>query len=140
MRGQRGVDRMRAYQIGLFLIIFNLGIPVFVSLDIFTVPIEQGAGMFSVSMGELTKGIFSSFLMSGVGILSVLTGVVLSIVGFRIPIGALVYGAVFTVSSFPLGNLLNQFVNAGYLMSSMATLISGVVAFIFIWGFIDVAS
>ena len=119
----------------MFLILFNLSLGVIGGLGVFNVqtgenPLEQTTDI----AGWLTNWDWKTLVMSGVGLLAIVASIM-----FRMPVGAAVFALVFTITVIPVSSTLVLMEEYG-LMSEITTLISASLAFVFLFGFIQLSS
>lgn len=127
---------MRAYHIAMFLIIFNLSLPLLNGLGIFRPIAPQDVPLQSSDPENIV-----TIILVGSGMLSAVAGVI-----FRVNIGAIVFSIVFALSALPLAGTINS-VAAPFMadasvaetVTAATTMLSGVLAFVFIYAFIQLA-
>jgi len=132
MRDERG---LMAFKIAMFLILFNLSLGVVGALDIFHVPegenpLEQTTDV----AGWLTNWDWKSLLGVGIGLMALVASVI-----FRMPVGAAIFALVFTITYIPVGSTLVILEEYG-LMAEITALITTGLAFVFLFGFIELSS
>lgn len=125
---------MRAYKIAMFLIIFNL-----------TIPIVNALGIFESSMaGETVAAAswdWSSYVGLGVGLMAVVATLI-----FKLPVGAAVFAVTFTFTTTlmtaSLSTMLNPFSVGGAvaIIDAVKLLVITSVSFVFLYGFIQLSS
>lgn len=119
----------------MFLILFNLSLGVVGALGVFNLqtgenPLEQTTDI----AGWLTNWDWKTLVMSGVGLLAIVASVM-----FRMPVGAAVFALVFTITVIPVSSTLVLMEEYG-LMPEITTMISAGLAFVFLFGFIQLSS
>lgn len=127
---------MRAYYIAMFLIVFNLSLPVLNAVGVFRPITPQTLPLESPTMGNI-----ATIILAGSGMLAAIAGVI-----FRVNVGAIIFAMVFSVSSLPLAGTINT-IAAPYMFNAevlsmieaVTTMLSGILAFVFIYAFIQLS-
>lgn len=125
---------MKAYQIAIGIIIFQLSIPVAAAIG-FPGPLSASeGGLLGVAMGDLSAWIES------IGI-SALAGLATSrVFDIQINAGALVFAGAFFVGNIPLVSLLSRLVELNLMLSSLSLVIRLATYVVFFFAFIQLAS
>ena len=121
---------MRAYYISIGLIIFNLSFAVVASLGL---PAPKGAEIPYI-FSNVAIWDWGGLLSKGLAMFAL--GAIATIVGFRINLGAVVFAVVFTVSTLPFDATLNWLHVTYGVASSVVTLITVSLWFVFLGAFI----
>lgn len=116
------------------LIIFNLALPVVASMGYSAPSGEEIPTHFS----DVAVWDWSGLLIKGMAMFAV--GAIATIVGFKLSVGAVIFAVVFTVSTLPFDATLNWLHVTYGLDSSVVTLITVGLWFVFLYGFIQLAS
>jgi len=122
------------FHVVILIICINFSFAIVRGLDIFhIVPTEETATYASYGVGTVA---YVSGIVFGGGIAAAIAG----LLGYRIPLGAIAYSVVFGISAIPLSGTLNDFAIIDGWPGGLNTAILGLVGFIYVWGFIQLAS
>jgi len=122
---------MKAYYLAMGLIIFNLSLPVVMSLGF---PAPTGAEIPTIFSGHAITD-WAGLLLRGLGMFAI-AGLA-TIIGFRMNVGAAIFAVIFTVSSLPFDATLNWLRVSYGLAPAVVTLITVSLWFVFVIAFIQ---
>ena len=119
---------MLAYKIAIFLILFNLMLPVVGALEVFP-QVPFGETIVPASWDWI------SLVGLGAGLFAITASLI-----FRMPIGATIFAVVFTITTLPMLAVMNLMVDSYGMMPEIRTLFITAFSFIFLFAFIQLAS
>ena len=126
---------MRAYVIAMFLITFNLSLPVLNGLGVFGQVSSNPIPETTTDPGSLISN-----ALGVVGGLAVVGGVIL-----RLNIGAIIFASVFAITALPLKSTVNAIAQpymvggAADTITAAVGLVTAVLAFVFVYAFIQLS-
>lgn len=123
---------MKAYKIAMFLILFNLALPVASQIPVVSSPISK-ITMDTVLLGGMSG--IGTLVSTAVGAIGLAGSLI-----FRLPVGAAVFAATFTASNIGANTILNRMVQLGYMNGEMKSMLSIGIAVVFLFAFIQLAS
>lgn len=123
---------MRAWQIAVGTVIFQLSIPVTTMLGVAGPVSFSAPDIISMGLSDWHTYIAWSAIAAG--------GLAAKALSLRVPIGALVFAGVFGVSNIGMQGILGQLVASGFLPTEIKTLLTGVITVVFLFAFIQLAS
>ena len=125
---------MRMWHIACFIICMNFSLGIVRGLGIFhVVPVEHTSSW--ASWTGTTQGVVVGLIMGAIAALGLA-----KIFGITVPVGAVVFATVFGVSSIPLAATLSEFATIDGWPAGLNVAILGLIGFVFIWSFIQLAS
>ncbi len=130
------IGKNRAYSLLAMLVLFNASIPVAVAWGFSGALAQSG----SVGILELyTEGLADAGFITTTGGIAGALIVLSKFGGIRIPFSTIVFASIFTLSSGPLHNILNNMINKGWISIFVFDLIVMVYAIAFIIGIVELS-
>lgn len=118
----------------MFIICINFSLAIVRGLGIFRV-VPVGESSTWASWGGATQAIVVGLIMGAIAAVGLSR-----IFGVYMPVGAVAFATVFGVSSIPLAGTLSEFSTIDGWPTGLNVAILGLVGFVFVWSFIQLAS
>lgn len=122
------------WHVAVIIICINFSFGIVGALDIFHI-VPEGETATYASWSPVSAETIIAFVTGGV-----ITFGVARLFGLNIPLGAVAYATVFGFSALPLSATLGNFAKIDGWPPYLNLAIFGIVGFVFIWGFIQLAS